>query len=268
MRTNRPAALLTLLVATLWMGITEASAQSPALATFKIAQTSITGCKSLTADIVLTQPAPASGIKVTLASSTPQILAPSTVTVVKGQTTKRFNIKTTAVASFVDGVVTASLGQSMSAAVRLRPIGVAKLSFVGTVEGGTFVGGTVTLECPAAPASIAIDVTSSNPKAVAAVERRTVVPAGHSHGPLELVTSGVAVVTHQTIVATPASGGQAKSRKLKTTRSLTHDSLMRALPTTARGSWPRCLAALRKAPMFLASRLRLQVGCPAVAIRW
>jgi len=161
------------------------------------------GCQTSTGNVTLTGPAPAGGVVVTIADTNPAASMPASVTVPAGATTAKFTITGAAVSAKQSGTVTASYGGvSKSGTVTVRPIGVASLTLSpNPVVGPNSVIGTVTLECPAAPANIVVALTSSN-AAVASTVPSLSIPAGSTTGTFTVTTADVSAVSSANIKAT------------------------------------------------------------------
>lgn len=122
-------------------------------------------CRTSTGKVTLTAKAPAGGIVVPLTHTNPVAVVPASVTVPAGSTSAAFTITAPAVSSAQSGTVTAAYGGvSKSTGVTVRPIGVASLSLApNPVVGPDPVEGTVSLECPAAPADITVTLSTNAP---------------------------------------------------------------------------------------------------------
>ena len=195
---------------------TAAAQVGPELTGFEFAQGILAGCKTTKAEIRLSQPAPAGGVVVSLGSDSPLIALPSAITIKAGTSGRQVNVVTAPVTAETIVVARATLaGRTLYASVRLRPVGVATLTLSRkSVPGGQPVQATATLEC-AAPGPIEVELTSDNPKAVAAVPSKVTVPVGQKSVTFNIVTSGVEFNTLQTLEATAA--GVSKGRVLTTT---------------------------------------------------
>jgi len=152
------------------------------------------GCKSSKGTVTLSAPAPAGGAVVLLASTNPVATIPPSVTVPAGQTRASFPITAPAVSSVQTGTITAtSGGQSRSATLKVRPIGVASLVLSpNPVTGPGRVDGSVLLECAAAPGPITVQLTSSDSTVAWPNVPSIVIPAGAATGRFTLSTADVA----------------------------------------------------------------------------
>lgn len=173
------------------------------------------GCKSSTGRVTLNAPAPAGGTVVSLASTNPVAVLPGSVTVAAGKTSATFPITAPAVASAQTGTVTATAGgQSRSATLKVRPIGVLSLVLApNPVTGPGRVDGSVLLECAAAPGPVTVQLTSSDPSAARPDVPSLVIPAGAATGRFTVSTSDVEATRWVNIKA--AAGGVSKTVRLE-----------------------------------------------------
>lgn len=165
------------------------------------------GCKTSTGKVTLTGPAPAGGAVVQLGNTNPAATVPSSVTVPAGATSAKFTITSTTVTASQTGTVTAIYGGvSKSSTLTVRPIGVLGLALSpNPVVGPNGVVGTVTLECPAAPGSIVVTLTTSNAAVAKPAVTSITIPAGSATGTFNVTTTDVSAVSYANIRAT-ASG--------------------------------------------------------------
>jgi hypothetical protein len=173
------------------------------------------GCQSSSGRVTLSAPAPAGGTVVALASTNPVAVIPASITVPAGQTRATFPITAPAVSSLQTGTVTATAGgQSRSATLRVRPIGVLSLVLgPNPVTGPNRVDGSVLLECAAAPGPITVQLTSSNQTVAWPNVSSIVIPAGAATGRFTVSTADVDVTRYVTIKA--ATGGTSKTVSLE-----------------------------------------------------
>ena len=212
-------AFLCLSIALSAPGASLAEAQAaPQLSGVAFRTVAIAGCQAAILDVGLTRQAPKGGTQVLLTSSTPALALPPSVLVPKGASVVSVPVVSKAVTAETVATARATLGsQSMPAQIRLRPIGVAALTFnQSSVMGGDVVRATIALECPAGSGGVTVSVSSNNPRAVGPVVPQFTVPPGASSGVVNVVTSGVPATIHQLLTATPLSGGLAKSAELVT----------------------------------------------------
>lgn len=172
------------------------------------------GCRIPVGRITLDAKAPAGGLSVALADTHPAASVPAQVLVPAGYNTVTFNVTTTAVTSVQTGTVTATLnGASQGVNLTLRPVGVAALTLApNPVVGPGTVTGTVTLECAAAPGSVAVALSSTTPAVAKPTLTTLTLPAGSTTGTFSVTTADVATVSYATIKA--AAGGLSKTVKL------------------------------------------------------
>jgi hypothetical protein len=167
-------------------------------------QVGATGGSSPTGTVLLTGPAPAGGIVVSLSSNNPAVASvPASVTVPQWSSTATFTITTTPVASPVSVTVTASTG-SISATAALLTVTPPAPIFLGSdqssVEGGGGCTGMVELNEPAPSGGAVVTLSNSNPRIVTTPATVTV-PAGASIAYFAISTSPVAQSTSVTMTA-------------------------------------------------------------------
>jgi hypothetical protein len=191
-------------------------ATGPAVSALTLAPATFPGgCQSSSGRVTLSAPAPAGGTVVALASTNPAAVIPASVTVPAGQTRATFPITAPAVSSLQIGTVTATAGgQSRSATLKVRPIGVLSLVLgPNPVTGPNRVDGSVLLECAAAPGPITVQLTSSNKTAAWPNVSSIVIPAGAATGRFTVSTADVDVTRYVTIKA--AAGSTSKTVSLE-----------------------------------------------------
>jgi hypothetical protein len=173
------------------------------------------GCKSSTGRVTLSGPAPVGGTVVSLASTNPVAVLPTTMTVPAGKTSATFPITAPAVASPQVGTVTATAGgQSRSATLKVRPIGVLSLLLASNpVTGPGRVDASVLLECAAAPGPITVQLTTSDPSVASPDVPSIVIPAGASTGRFIISTADVDATRWVNIKA--AASGVSKTVRLE-----------------------------------------------------
>jgi hypothetical protein len=173
------------------------------------------GCQGSTGRVTLSAPAPAGGTVVALASTNPVAVIPATMTVPAGKTSASFPITAPAVSSPQVGTVTAtSGGQSRSATLKVRPIGVLSLLLSpNPATGPGRVDGSVLLECAAAPGPVTVQLTSSDPTAARPDAPSIVIPAGATTGRFTVSTSDVDATRWVNVKA--AAGGVSKTVRLE-----------------------------------------------------
>jgi hypothetical protein len=185
-----------------------------ALADLTLKKSETAGCLSVSGTVTLSEPAPSTGIVVSLSDTLAAALTPATVKVPAGATTKSFTIKTTPVAAAESGTVRATLGPVMrSQPLTVRPIGMLSVALTPTtVVGGLPVNGVAKLECKAGPGPIVVDLASTNPAVAHPTLASIVVPAGTQTGAFVVTTTPVATRTKPAIQAT--ANGITKSKTL------------------------------------------------------
>jgi len=173
------------------------------------------GCKSSTGRVTLSAPAPAGGAVVLLSTTNPVATIPSSVTVPAGQTSATFPITAPAVSTVQTGTVAATYGgQSRSATLKVRPIGVASLVLSpNPVTGPSPVSGSVVLECAAAPGPITVQLTSSDPTVAWTSAPSILIPTGAATGRFTLSTADVTTTRWVNIKA--AAGGVSQTVRLE-----------------------------------------------------
>jgi probable HAF family extracellular repeat protein len=188
--------------------------KAPVLTALTLTPSTIAGCKAVTGKVKLSGKAPGGGITVTLSDSIPAATMPSSVTVPAGLVQASFGIATTPVSAVQTGTVTATYGGvTRNATLKVRPIGVLALSITpNPVNGGSSATGTVTLECPAAPGSITVQLSSTNPALATPTVSSVTIPAGSQTANFSVTTVKPSVASSATIKAT--ANGISKAVKL------------------------------------------------------
>jgi|SRR5579871_748625 len=173
------------------------------------------GGKTAQATVTLSAPAVVDAV-VYLTSQNAAAIVPATVIVHAGSATASFPIKTSAVASSVTGQITAYDRVMVSAPITVRPIGVKSVGLSPTtVVGGNAVSGAVTLEAPAAPGNITVNLSSTDPAVANPAVSSIIIPAGSLTGTFTVNTSAVSASTTVTIKA--SADGITKGKSLKVT---------------------------------------------------
>jgi len=178
------------------------------LAGFSLKSTTVAGCKAVTAVVTLSEPAPASGLAVSIADTLSSVTSPATVTVPGGSTTKSLTLKTVPVAAIQNGYVRATLaGTTLSQPLSVRPMGVGSVSLTpSTVVGGTTSVGKVNLECKAGPGPITIPLSTSNASIAYPAVAGVTIPIGIQAATFEVRTNAVRARSSATISALPSTG--------------------------------------------------------------
>lgn len=184
------------------------------LSALTLSSVSVAGCKSVTGRVTLSAPAPAGGRVVTVADTLASLTAPITVSVPAGAITKTFAMKTFPVLAIESGTVSATLDSTtLETALSVRPIGMQSVGLTPTnVVGSNTAVGKATLECPAGPGSITVDLASSNSAVASPVAASIVVPQGLRSATFDIATIPVLAKTTATISGT--ANGIKKSKIL------------------------------------------------------
>jgi hypothetical protein len=174
----------------------------------------VAGCKSLTAKVTLSGPAPPEGVVITLSDTMVAASTPATLKLLSGATTKKFTIKTTPVSVEEAGLVSATLGsETLSQPLTVRPMGLHSVTLTPTsVIGSQPVSGMAKLECNAGPGPITVDLSSNNAVVADPVAASLVVPQGLRSANFDVATNAVQTKSYATIAGT--ANGITKSKKL------------------------------------------------------
>ncbi len=160
------------------------------------------GGNSITARVMLNQPAPAGGALVTLASDIPQAEVPSrTVTIPAGKTDVLVNPVTTgpAPSNGIIGVLRAAYGQGWQQnSLGVLPILYGMHISAESVVGGTSFNGTVTLQSAAPPGGVTVRIVSGDTSLVRP-PATVFIPAGATDADFAIATSAVSVPTRVTL---------------------------------------------------------------------
>jgi len=188
-----------------------------ALSSVKLAKSLVSGCKSVTGTVYLSEPAPATGVKVFLSDTLDAATVSATVTVPAAATSKTFTVTTSAVAANQAGTVSATLGPvTLDQPLTLRPMQMYSVSLTPTtVIGGNLVSGTARLECKAGPGPVTVHLASSNAAVANPTTASIIVPVGYASAPFQVTTTPVVATTKATISAT--ANASTKTRVLTVT---------------------------------------------------
>jgi trimeric autotransporter adhesin len=172
------------------------------------------GCQGSTGKVTLSGKAPIGGLVVPLTNTNPAASVPASVTVPAGATYVTFPVTAPAVAAIQTGTVSASFGGvTRSVTLKVRPIGLASLTLApNPVVGPNAVTGTVTLECPAAPGSVVVALSSSTLSVAKPAVASVTIPAGSTTATFTVTTADVSAVSYATIKA--VAGGVTKTVRL------------------------------------------------------
>lgn len=138
---------------------------TPQFLSFIINPSAVTGPDGAVGTVTISAVAPAGGLVVDISDNSAAASSPSTVTIPAGQSSASFNISTIAVTSDTVVTFTATLGAgSVQATLTVRSPIVAGITFSPPkIQGGGIAIGTITLDQPAPPGGLSIDITSANP---------------------------------------------------------------------------------------------------------
>jgi hypothetical protein len=173
---------------------------TPQVTSFVIDPSAVTGPAGATGTVTLSAPAPAGGLLVQISDNSAAASAPANVTILAGQTSRTFNITTTAVT--VDTLVTFTVtigSDDAQATLLVRSPIVAGITFSPPkIQGGGIAIGTITLDQPAPPGGLNIDITTGSPELadfVAGISEQSVItiniPAGVRTGTFTVFTNRV-----------------------------------------------------------------------------
>jgi len=206
--------------------IADLQPSGPGLVGLTLSSGSVAGCKSVSAEVRLSEPAPAEGRVVTISDTLGAAFPPATVTIAEGTISKTFTIWTTAVEVAQAGRVSATLGGvTLSHDLQVRPIGIRTITISPTtVVGGLQATGRAVLECKAGPGPITIELSSSHGAVAYPVAANGVVPQG-------LTTLTFSVATNPVLARHPVAI-IAMANEIAKPRSLTVD-VAAALSTKA-----------------------------------
>jgi hypothetical protein len=196
-----------------------------------LAPATVSGGSSSTGTVTLNGPAPVGGLTISLASSSPSAVVPSSVKVMAGATSANFNIQTSAVASLTSATITASkLGVSKTGLLTIQPASGFNLTMApSTVMGGSKTIGTVNLGSTSA---VSRTVTLTDNSSYLTTPASVVVPAGASSATFTVGTAYVTSTATRTVTAT--FGGTSKSASVTITPTSQVTSLVIS-PTTVKG---------------------------------
>ncbi len=157
---------------------------------------SVSGGNATQARVTLTQPAPAGGVTVKLASDMAGVETPASVVVPAGATDALVSpIATSPVGAATVGTIRAALGTSwQQSSLGLFPLLWGHSLGAETVVGGNATTGTVTLLNPAPPGGAVVTLVSADP-AVVTLPPSVVIPAGGTGASFNITTSPVSAAT-------------------------------------------------------------------------
>ncbi len=152
--------------------------------------------------VTLTAPAPAGGLSVTLASSTPLAAVPASVVVQSGNTIQTFPVSIAASAASSAATITATY----SGVVRTAGLTIGQLAFsigLPSIAGGLPDTGTISLPTPAPDGGALVTLSSSSPAAI--VPPSVTIPAGSLSQSFAIATLDAPPTT--TAIITASYGG-------------------------------------------------------------
>lgn len=185
--------------------VVQPAAVAPTIQSLTFSAPSLTGGSSLTGTIILSGPAPAGGVQISLSSDNASVLPSGPVTAAAGQTTATFTVSTTIVSSSQTANITATLGSSTATAtLTVLPQVVAPTVQTLTlsspsVTGGSSVIGTVTLSGLALSGGVQVTLSSDNPSVQ--VPASLTIASGQSTATFTLATTAVTSMQMATITA-------------------------------------------------------------------
>jgi hypothetical protein len=177
--------------------------QPPSLQSLSISSP-ITGGVQTSGIVQLHGVAPASGINVSLTSSSPAVKPPASVTVAAGSPSVSFNIPTNAVTTATSATITATYnGKSVTTPLTLNPqVAPASISLSPTsVSGSNGSFATVSLATPV-NYDVQLPISTSNPS-VTTINNFVTIPAG-ANGGFNIFVTPVSTTTNVTISVTGA----------------------------------------------------------------
>jgi hypothetical protein len=190
---------------------------TPAIRSVAVSPSSVIGgCDTMSGVVTLTDPAPAGGTVVTLTSTDPAVLVPSSVKVSEGATRVSFTPTLSPVTTTATGTITARYqGSGKRTSFAVQPGGMAGLKLTPiAVIGGRLVDGAVTFPCPAGSGGLTIMLSSSQPT-LAVVPGTVTAPTGATSATFAVATKSVAAITSVTITAMFAGTSRTASLELR-----------------------------------------------------
>jgi hypothetical protein len=187
--------------------ITQANANAVAVAKVTLYPTSLIGGATTTVNrVALNAPAPVGGATVTLSSSNPIASVPATVVIPGGSTETTFSVVTLAVSETQTAAISASSGGvSQSAALTVRPAALSSVKLYPPAVTGGYGNNNnrVTLDGPAGPGGVVVNLASTDSLLVS-VPAQVTVPSGQTYVLFPIATTGVAEPATASITATLA----------------------------------------------------------------
>src|SRR4051812_20612772 len=170
--------------------------QGPGVLSFNATPSAVSGGNSTQARVTLTQPAPAGGVTVKVASDMAGVETPASVFVPGGATDAVVSpITTSPVGGAAVGTLRAAIGTSwQQSSLGLFPLLWGHSLGAETVVGGNPTTGTVTLLNPAPPGGAVVTLVSADPSVVG-LPPSVFVPAGGTGASFTITTSPVSAAT-------------------------------------------------------------------------
>lgn len=174
----------------------------PAITYFSLSPTQVLGGAGSNGTLSMDGYAGPSGDVVKLASNTPDVVVPTSVTVTAGTSSGTFSITTKAVSAAATATLTATLGgSSKTATLMLTPATLDGVSIApSSVIGGQSFAVMVTLSSPAGSTGDAVSISAGGSAAVTAPSTVTV-PAGKTSGSFDMKSNPVSALTVVTVKA-------------------------------------------------------------------
>jgi uncharacterized protein (TIGR03437 family) len=185
-----------------------------------LSDSSVAGGGSVTGSIALAEPAPASGLTISLKSTDASVQVPAVVSVAANQSAVSFPIGTTPVTASRSATISATSpsypGFTQTVSLAVIPPSAVTLSNLtispAVVSGGVGATGMVTLTAPA-PAGGLVVTLKTNAPFYTQIPLVVTVPAGLTGASLQISTT--AVPSAQTVTITATYGGVSKAATLK-----------------------------------------------------
>lgn len=173
---------------------------------FTIAPKTVASGGTVTGTVELTSPAPQGGVAVEVLFNTNQVTAPTTVIVPSGSATANFTITARVVPVNTNATITV---RRTAADAKSDTLTILAGEFGLSINPGSVLGGrensvgTITLNAPAGPLGLTINLSSSN--AAASVPATVTIPAGQTTVTFPITTS--TVTSNRTITITASTAG-------------------------------------------------------------
>lgn len=168
------------------------------------------GTQNATGLVTIAKNAPVGGIVVQLTRNSNAIAMPNSVTIAQGTSNRTFAITSSAVATDVNVVITATLpsGKSGTAILKVFAPRILQLTLdTFSLIGGDSTMGSLTMNVPAPPGGINVPLTSGNSNVVQ-VPSSVNIGGGNTFNRFNVTTTAVSVDTSVTITATFAGASR------------------------------------------------------------